>query len=702
MKEKNYDFLRRMREIHRPDRRNPELSKAAGELELDATWKLFLEPGFAAGAEKAMLDLQDYLYQSMGLSLCIAADAETEAPRLLFRKTDIAGPKGSYDLDIQERQITLSSPDLQGLWSGLVYLEDCMNLREAPFLPLGRQERRPLVTVRRGHSGCGQDDFPDWQLCAMTHAGFNMIDLFVKDFDQSTRGYCNINELIERAAEYGLEVFIYNYMPSYKHPDEADAEEFFDSIYGELFRRYPKAAGIKLCGESLQFPSKDPQTSGKRWRDSVVDGIPDTRPSPGWWPCTDYPDYIKGIHKAIRKQNDKALIVLNTYNWGYVDEELRRRLLSKLPKDIAVQITYEIFKKKRVEGLSCPVMDYTISATEPGEYFLSECALGHELGLELCSTTNSIGSTWDFGAAPYVPTPYRWIERFRHLDAAREKWGLAHYYETHHYGWWPNLVIDLRKAHAWSPRSESLEDLLEKLLRRDFGEAASPLLLECLRHWSEALDYYVASNEDQYGPWRVGSAYPLIFQPNITRTMGSKEIQFPTAVQASFGHRIIKTLYQPYENAQQSPGPLRYPKEIKQLEKMLALWEAGLQKLQKALPLMPANKLDNGARLEALGLYILHSCRTTINVKHWWLLNTKLQASSCKQEMLDILEELRKLAQTEKQNALDLIPAVEFDSRLGWEPSMEYVCDKWHLQWKARQIDSALREIDTYQTMLEL
>ena len=702
MKEKNYDFLRRMREIHRPDRRNLELGKAADELEVDASWRLVLAPGFAVGAEKALLDFQHYLYQSMGLSLSIASAADTSGPCIVFQQADIPGPRGSFNLELREDGIVLSCVDLQGLWSGIVYLEDCMNLREAPFLKLGHEERRPLITVRRGHSGCGQDDFPDWQLCAMAHAGFNMLDLFVKNFDQTTRGYCNINELIDRAAEYGLDVFIYNYMPSYKHPDDPDAEEFFDNIYGELFRRYPKAAGIKLCGESLEFPSKDPATTGKRWHDSVIDGIPDTRPSPGWWPCTDYPDYIKGIHKAIRKHSDKAKIVLNTYNWGYVSEDLRRRLLSELPKDMGVQITYEIFKQNRVDGLSCPVMDYTISATEPGEYFLSECAIAHELGLELCSTTNSIGATWDFGAVPYVPAPYRWIKRFKHLYEAFEKWGLAHYYETHHYGWWPNMVIDLRKAHIWSPRPDCLEEVLEKVVRRDYGEAAAALVLECLRDWSNAMDYYVASNEDQYGPWRAGSAYPFIFQPNITRTMGSKEIQFPTAPQASFGYRIIKTLYQPYENAQQSPGPLRYPKEIKQLEKMLALWEAGVQKLQKALPLIPANKRDNGVRLEALGLYILHSCRTTINIKRWWLLNTKLQASGCKQEMLAILEQLRQLAKAEKQNALDLMPAVELDSRLGWEPSMEYVCDKWHLQWKARQIDSTLREIDTYQTMLEL
>lgn len=83
------------------------------------------------------------------------------------------------------------------------------------------------------------------------------------------------------------------------------------------------------------------------------------------------------------------------------------------------------------------------------------------------------------------------------------------------------------------------------------------------------MDFYVASNEDQYGPWRTGPSYPFIFQPNISRTMANKEIQFPTAPHAHFGYKIIKTLYQPYENENQSPGPLRYPVELKDLEKML-------------------------------------------------------------------------------------------------------------------------------------
>ena len=70
--------------------------------------------------------------------------------------------------------------------------------------------------------------------------------------------------------------------------------------------------------------------------------------------------------------------------------------------------------------------------------------------------------------------------------------------------------------------------------------------------------------------------------------------------------------------------------------------------------------------------------------------------------MLDILTQLEELAAEEIANARATIPIVEQDSRLGWEPGMEYVCDKWHLEWKIRQVESALREIASYRQMLQL
>ena len=216
------------------------------------------------------------------------------------------------------------------------------------------------------------------------------------------------------------------------------------------------------------------------------------------------------------------------------------------------------------------------------------------------------------------------------------------------------------------------------------------------------MDHYVASNEDQYGPWRTGAAYPFVFQPNISRTMMTKEIVFPTAKHAHFGSGIIKTFYTPYENSEQSPGFLRYPAELRSLQKMLDLWNKGLTAAIRAIEFADPGKKEEARRLEALGHFIRNSIITTMNIKKWWQLNIAMQASSSAEEAEACLDKIEALAYDEIKNAEDTIPAVEFDSRLGWEPSMEYVCDKWHLEWKIRQVKSALTEIAAYRKSLHL
>ena len=72
------------------------------------------------------------------------------------------------------------------------------------------------------------------------------------------------------------------------------------------------------------------------------------------------------------------------------------------------------------------------------------------------------------------------------------------------------------------------------------------------------------------------------------------------------------------------------------------------------------------------------------------------------QEAIELLDKLIAIAAVERENVLDTIPYVEQDSRLGWEPSMEYVCDKWHLEWKLRQLDFAVKEIEQYRKIVQL
>jgi hypothetical protein len=698
MPEKNYDFRRRHWQYHRPALRNPSRCAERDEIMLDGGWRLAFDADAPELVGIAVRDFRDYLETSQSLSraLCHEGGARTVSFAL------DASLGHAFTIAATENFVIVAAGDAPMLFRAVVYIEDSMSLEGAPLFSKGHIERHPIYRCRMVHSGCGIDDYPDEELLATIHAGYDCIVLFLKDIDVTAAGPCNVNDILGRADRLGLKVSLYNYMGAFKHPDDSDATQLYDSVFGELFRRYPLADSIKLVGESLEFPSKDAHTTGKRWRDSVIDGIPDTRPSPGWYPCSDYPAYLQAIERAVHNVKPTAEIIFSTYNWGYAPFELRKDFIDHFPKNVTVQVTYEIFSQRTLEGLHTPVMDYTISAQEPGYYFTSEAEAAHAHGIPIVGNVNTAGCSWDIGCIPYVPVPYRWFRRSKRCRQACFDWGIDSQYATHHYGWWNCVASDIGKWMSYKELEPDIDTLLEKVARRDYGPSAAPLVMSAWRKWSDAMDFYIASNEDQYGPWRVGPAYPFIFQPNISRTMASKEIRFPTAPRAHFGHNIIKTLYMPYENAEQSPGFLRYPAELRSLEKMLELWNDGLDACREAQKVASPEKTAELSRLEALGHFIRNSIVTVMNIKRWWLENTAMIACATAADAEKHLDAIEKIAHDEITNALEKIPAVENDSRIGWEPSMEYVCDRWHIEWKTRQVESALREIDAYRKMLRL
>ena len=380
-----------------------------------------------------------------------------------------------------------------------------------------------------------------------------------------------------------------------------------------------------------------------------------------------------------------------------------KNFLKNFPKNVTLHVTYDIFKQNRLKDLACPVMDYSIFAEEPGFYFESEVKAAAEFGIEnIRVTSNLAGNTWDFGCVPYVPVPFRWIKRMEILREYLLKYKVNSFYDSHHYGWYPNVCNDLAKAIFSEEAPADPEVLLRGIAARDFGEDAADNIVEVWRIWSRAMDHYVASNEDQYGPWRVGPAYPFVFQPAITRTMDDKNVVFPTTRESYRAGGMIKTMYHPYENNAQSPGPLRFPVEVAELEKMLPAWEKGVKLMEETLALIPEDLRAEGMRLYRLGRFIRNEIRTTLGIKRWWIANMKLQTSFNREEMSSHLKEIKDLLLAERENVLDTIPLVEADSRLGWEPRMDYVCDKAHLEWKLRQLAIAEAEIGAYEEMMNL
>ena len=80
--------------------------------------------------------------------------------------------------------------------------------------------------------------------------------------------------------------------------------------------------------------------------------------------------------------------------------------------------------------------------------------------------------------------------------------------------------------------------------------------------------------------------------------------------------------------------------------------------------------------MSVLGEYIGRSVRTAINLKRGALAwEAKDRAA------------LLSVARDEYANAKAAIPLVETDSRLGWEPTMEYGGGREQIEWKLRKME---------------
>lgn len=455
-----------------------------------------------------------------------------------------------------------------------------------------------------------------------------------------------------------------------------------------MFRACPRAKGLILVGESAQFPSKDPKCSGKAasHSNSFTEGIADPRPCAGWWPSTDYPQWLNAVKKAVRRYQPDADIVFWTYNWGKAPEADRLALIRSLPKDVTLEATFEMYQLHSYPNHTMVQPDYSITFPGPGTYFSSEAKTAAECGLKLYTMSNTAGMTWDFGMIPYVPTPQQWFKRFDALRKANREWNLTGLMDSHHYGWYPSPVSECAKWSFWSPAVD-LNQMLADIVKRDFGSAAAPEALDAYQAWSDAVASYTPGFDDQAGPLRTGPAYPFIFHP-ILYPHVEQQMKFPTTPQSTVGSAWIHAFYQPESVYGQSWCGRRIHEDIKNMTEVSKLWKKGVDLMHSALAKAPESKREYAGKLAGVGEYCHHAFLTMVNTKRWWVLNKKLEIEGDEAAANALLDQMISLIEEERKNVEETLPLVEQDSRLGWEPSMDYICDPAHIRWKLRQLDN--------------
>ncbi len=699
---------------------------APGGPTIDEGWEIVLPRTGERLARYFSTDLLHFFNDAFGLSLRLREVTDMEAALsdpyhkiFLLTAEEADAPltshqEGAFYLTVTEDTVTVVGNTLRGTARGVYYLEDEMRLTGLSTLAPEASEHAPLFSPRMTHSGTELDTFPDEYLGAIAHAGMDAIIVYAVSpvahlhgfpdpdalWPGTPRGYCDFRNLVWRAQGFGLDVYIYSQMVCDRHPDDSDAYEYYDASFGRIFREAPGLRGLILVGESFEFPSKDPRTSGTSIKRRPKG---ETRPSSGRFPSADYPEMLSLVRDVVRAYTPDADIVFWSYNFGWTPREARLSLIDTLPTDITYLVTLEVWEKLRDEkGRQYSVADYSISFPGPATVFLEEAERAHARGLRLYTMSNTGGRTWDTGGAPYIPAPWQWIRRYEVLREMKERYGLSGLMESHHYGWLPN-PIDFLSRRAFTTGCPSDSETLSAIVRRDFGAAAG-VAEAAFRKLSEGMATVIPSVYDQYGSFRVGPGYPLLF------TQTAAELSIPST--EFTWHRpggIWKPVY-PVDVFSEIDGVLL---RFERVSRAAALLTEGTALLAEAAAAISAEWGSDPSRQVAVARFLACSHVTAKHAMAWHIARTLLFALREGREIpradelfgaigvADRTEEaladkLRALAERERENVREAIPTWQEDSSIGYEPSMEYVCDDEVVAWKLSELDRSLTLLDDY------
>ena len=684
MAEKNYDFRKRLAILHPPRLASDAEPVQADETLIDTAWKI-VPLSDAPVIKQVALDMQDYFRNSMALELPIVPEGTEKIITIgIAPEPDPLTAR----ITASENVVAITGATAREAAQGCYRLEDELNLRGLPAVKQGSRTFTRLFSPRMTHSGWEFEHFPDEHLAQIAHAGMDAILIFLREPPDMTRnGRIDVNAEVARAAKYGLDVYIYPHFHTQAaecHPLDPGAEEFYDDLYGSIIRNAPGIKGLVFVCESIAFPSRDPDTAGYWWN-----RVPGAKKTNGFYPSTDWPDWIRLVRDVTRRYKPDLDLLFWTYNWFWAEEKERLALIEKLPTDITLHVTYEM-GDNAIEKCGIPtwVTDYSITTDGPGTVFASEAALAAKRGIRLTSMTNTGGMTWDCGVVPYIPVPFRWQKRCSSIRESRKKWGLAGLMDSHHYGFTPGVISELVKF-AFTAENDAEKDFAVQahaIAARDFGKANADSVVAVWRDWSEAFYWHSATTYDQYGPLRVGPSYPFTL-PGVTMPDPlHPQYEYNNGIKHGTGWKYMFPTYScPVDRLEGS---------IAMVEKELPLLEAGNRKMQELLPHVPTEKQDFAKREAGIGSFLYHTVRTQYNVMCYFRAGLKATAEGVgPEEKAAAIAEMHRILDNEEQNVRETIPLVEYDSRLGWEPTMLYTTDADCLKWKLDQLNDARKDL---------
>ena len=133
--EQYMDFEKKVQQVHKPNRVNPEALKTLTGTQITEEWKIICKKDAGIVISTVVLDLQDYFKVSMNLSLAVET-GEGPVAKTIFVSVDDTLEERSFRTQVTDG-IVITGTDPRHAAQGCYALEDTLNLNEAPIIEPG-------------------------------------------------------------------------------------------------------------------------------------------------------------------------------------------------------------------------------------------------------------------------------------------------------------------------------------------------------------------------------------------------------------------------------------------------------------------------------------------------------------------------------------------------------------------------------------
>ncbi|MBQ6473177.1 MAG: hypothetical protein IJJ33_14420, partial [Victivallales bacterium] len=522
------------------------------------------------------------------------------------------------------------------------------------------------------------DPYPDSLLAALQAKKVNAVYLQgilmqlapFDDLPELSEGYetrlKNLNILIERAARFGIGVYLYLNEPrGFKrnvlrtHPELNDKyssimDPEFDSLgmctskpaVREYLRKGLRYIAQRVPGLAGVFVIACSENPTNCWSHAGL----------GWTACPEcqkrgapavYADVYAMIAEALHSVNPAIKVLC--WDWGYYRNEWKTEVIRMLPKDVSILCTSENSAHTEIGGIANKIADYSISQPGPSEVSMAEWKLAKELGLG-CAAKVQLSNSWELSTVPYIPATFLVEE---HLEKLRNL-GIKDFMVSWTLGGWPSINLELlTKPHA-------------QMVRDNFGTAAEHSISRALKGFSEAFRNFPFSQPVVY------------YSPH---NAGPKQLLY----QAPTGYRATMVGF-PYDDLKRQSTP--YPPDVfeRQWKLLSEQWkDEGLLPLEMAQRDIEPQYKDAYKELWNIARACWCHFRSAYCQVAW---NRRRECPDVQPEI-----DLGELLSEEIHLAKELLDLTIQDSRIGFEATNHYAYSPNDLREKVLNCEWLLRTL---------